>query len=248
MEKDQTLYPNKLYQDKIIERVNKLYVRKKGDPGVRTYTGFLRNEVKSFLGMSDSDLDCKIEEWLNYKSTKEEHNPEKETLQAIIGCVACMAEVEKLSRFIIDGSLNGKDLVNSLKREEIMIDGAMFKHSLEVLTCLGITIDAEREILKDLAKHGKKFAESVGRHDDELTHYLESLFQEFHKLHDRYPRNKEVVTLLKGCAGEDDVLIWAVDNKAIEWGGGKTKLTTLLNRCTKIRKKFNKKITVIGKP
>ena len=118
---------------------------------------------------------------------------------------------------------------------------------------IGAVVDDKgKEAILALAKHGKKFAESVGKNDDEFTSYLVSLFQEFHKTHDRHPRNKEVIALLESCEGQG--FIHTINDDVIEWGdrAASTKLTTLPNRLTRVRDKLgisrNKKITVAGKP
>jgi hypothetical protein len=100
-----------------------------------------------------------------------------------------------------------------------------------------IADDKGKEAIIALAQHGRKFAANVGGHDDDLTKYLLELFQDFQKKHVRYPRNKEVLNLLESKVGQG--FIYSVDDEEIEWGkSARTKISTMGNRFTAIRKKL----------
>ena len=108
---------------------------------------------------------------------------------------------------------------------------------------IGMVADEEqRQALTVLSTHGKKFAESTGKHDDQLTHYLMSIFQGFHNLNGRYPSNKEVSAKLEKDQGNG--FIHTVEyNGSVEWGeNGLTGMKGLEKRLTKIRKRLSEKI------
>jgi hypothetical protein len=105
-----------------------------------------------------------------------------------------------------------------------------------------IADDEEKKALNTIVKHGKKFALSVGKHDDLFTLYLNYIFDEFHKSNGRYPQNKEVVTILE--SKQHNGFIHTVEKDGtVEWGKeGSTGLKALEKRLTKIRK--NKKDSI----
>jgi len=100
--------------------------------------------------------------------------------------------------------------------------------------------DDDRESLIALAKHGAKFAGTVGKKDDDLTHFLVSMFEDFRIKNKRLPRNKEALALLARYANtRENPFIYMMDDESLLWGNsGTTKISTLRNRFTKVRKKI----------
>lgn len=101
-----------------------------------------------------------------------------------------------------------------------------------------IADDKGKEAIITLAEHGKKFALNAGRSDDEFTHYLVKLFQDFYQGRSRYPRNKEVIAVLEKAQRQG--FIHTIDDTTVEWGEkGSTRITTLeKDRLPRIRKKL----------
>lgn len=238
-ESTEALYPDKLYQDKITKRNNE-YQRElceKRVPREKTLAGFLKTETRSFLNMADLDMDSKVEKWLSEHGMDDANrNPEKSAIQAIIGCIACMAQVEKLFELIPDVPLKGAGLAWELERAK----GMLFLHSCDVITCLGTTLDVDREILKNLAKHANKFLNSSGRKPDKFTNLLEAIVTNYYQQNSSFPDYMTVLRILKKQKGNN--FIHTVDDDGtIEWGEkGNTLLNTLKNKLSSIRKKIKK--------
>ncbi|MGA2553212.1 MAG: hypothetical protein ABSF20_00310 [Smithella sp.] len=104
-----------------------------------------------------------------------------------------------------------------------------------------IADDKGKEEIFALAKHGKKFAESVGRKPDKFTKLLESIVIDYYQQNGSFPNYMKVFRILKQRQGNGLIHTVDDDDGTIEWGEkGNTSLPTLKNRLSIIRKKIKK--------
>lgn len=101
----------------------------------------------------------------------------------------------------------------------------------------GIADEKQIRSLQALARHGEKFALSVGRREDEFTRHLRELCRFFHDTHGKYPSSKEVMQILEKERGRGFIHT-VQDDGTVEWGK-EFRLTgskAIEKRLTKIRK------------
>lgn len=119
------------------------------------------------------------------------------------------------------------------------------------LTIGGIAGDRENhELLNYMlpyANRGRKFAESTGRKEDDLSKLLKTIMTEYYRKHRKLPSNKDVLAELGRQVGKGLIEEIDPEDNSIVWGGRPkpTSYRSFENRLTPIRKKL---FTVFGKP
>ncbi len=98
--------------------------------------------------------------------------------------------------------------------------------------------DKGKEAIFALAKHGQKFAKSVGKKPGKLSNLLESMHKKHFSEHQEFPDYKRVIWLLKKEIGKG--VVHSVDEiEGVEWGhSGSIGCQALKNKLSDIKKKI----------